>query len=633
MKSFKLVLALCLLPSFTTAADDDVFPVIDWVQLMRTPFSASTGSAAPSCVDFDGDGTFDCFVGSAGGDIEYYVNTGTSSAYVYARDSSKDITGQQAYSKPSVGDFDGDGDYDFYIGGYDGKVAMLTNNGDGTYTEENDDIFASAIKKYNSGSSGSLVKGTRSAASVAIPLAVTGLASVGVGTLGSMLMMLPSTHAASSSLGTYSAPTCLDIDNDGDLDCLIGYYDGSCSLFINTGTSTEASFKLTVNDLFKGNYDDDARMASPFLKDFDGDGDYDVVVGFDSGAVYYYENTAAVNQTSFSRSDFSKLSDDLFSSSSSVDGNAAPWCGQVDGDSKIECFVGSENGTTYTYDSEAPAPTPAPAVSMHPSASPTMAPFTMPTITKAPTTSDNQVPTGNNNNKSNDNLSMGSIGWLVAVIVSVVFVVGAGVAFFINRKSSTGRDAFDDMAAGGNAGNKTDSLALFNEPHKHNSSDRTSAGGGGGQAPGILMVSTGDVQMVTPPTPPAQQMVVPPPAPVPAGPPPLAVAVRAQEYDDEGDEVRVFGATAVKGDSARFAVAQSVQQEEEYRSVTEEKYAQKMAENAPKGGGGGMYTANMGNAEVTAKQQSFQQDRLSSIDTMVSPPVAVTSLDDMVKDA
>jgi hypothetical protein len=105
--------------------------------------------------------------------------------------------------------------------------------------------------------------------------------------------------------------------------------------------------------------------------------------------------------------------------------------------------------------------------------------------------------------------------------------------------------------------------------------------------------------------------------------------------------VRVFGATAVKGDSARFAVAQQAQQvsqqqppPKDYKTVTDEKYASKMAQE--KGGGvrqqqQGMYTAPvppppaagedssvLSPMQVAARQASFQETRLSSIDAIVS---------------
>lgn len=93
MTGVRVLLALCFLPQLISAAayDDDVFPVIDWLELSRTPFRSSSGSSSPTCIDFDSDGDFDCFIGTADGNIEYYENTGTSSAFIFTRDSSNDI--------------------------------------------------------------------------------------------------------------------------------------------------------------------------------------------------------------------------------------------------------------------------------------------------------------------------------------------------------------------------------------------------------------------------------------------------------------------------------------------------------------------------------------------------------------
>jgi hypothetical protein len=195
------------------------------------------------------------------------------------------------YSKPSIGDFNNDDILDFYVGGGDGSVSYFKGNGDGTFTEQNYDVFQSAIKEYNKnlGKSGdnSVHHGSLGAAVIS-SLIITSLTSAAVGAIGSAIFLLPETIAVSGRLGTYSSPSCLDVDGDGDIDCVVGYADGSCVLFKNQGTQSVPDFELSEIDLFSGSYFGET-MASPFLYDFDSDGDIDVMVGYSGGKVYYYE--------------------------------------------------------------------------------------------------------------------------------------------------------------------------------------------------------------------------------------------------------------------------------------------------------------------------------------------------------
>lgn len=88
-----------------------------------------------------------------------------------------------------------------------------------------------------------------------------------------------------------SSPKLLDIDNDGDLDLVVGKYN-FIWYYENTGNSSAPSFVAkneTSNDNpFKGiNLD---RPVPNFI-DLDGDGDNDMVVGDEIGQFSYYENT------------------------------------------------------------------------------------------------------------------------------------------------------------------------------------------------------------------------------------------------------------------------------------------------------------------------------------------------------
>jgi hypothetical protein len=96
------------------------------------------------------------------------------------------------------------------------------------------------------------------------------------------------------STGTASAVHAADWDGDGDCDLLIGDIRGRLFLVPNEGSKTEPSFGRESplrTGLFvpvKVNGD-----AGPFVIDWDGDGDHDLLVGAGDGSVVLFRNAAS----------------------------------------------------------------------------------------------------------------------------------------------------------------------------------------------------------------------------------------------------------------------------------------------------------------------------------------------------
>ncbi len=99
-----------------------------------------------------------------------------------------------------------------------------------------------------------------------------------------------STMGIGTNLNFY--PTFGDIDNDGDEDLILGEYSGYCYLFENTaGVGNAANFviidTLKEND---GTYIIDGTYPIPQLFDIDNDNDLDLILGKRDGTLNYYEN-------------------------------------------------------------------------------------------------------------------------------------------------------------------------------------------------------------------------------------------------------------------------------------------------------------------------------------------------------
>jgi hypothetical protein len=166
----------------TGTPTDPVFTVeVSWFD------SISAGLyAAPAFVDIDGDRDRDFFLGRADGRVAYYRNIGTPGSSRFEL-STLTFAGMQmnGNAKPAFGDLDGDDDPDLVIGGADGRLLFLRNDGPPA-----DPVFTPVDGLFPSGES-----------------------------------------------FRESSPLLVDIDADGDADMFLGHLRGGISFFRREGSS------------------------------------------------------------------------------------------------------------------------------------------------------------------------------------------------------------------------------------------------------------------------------------------------------------------------------------------------------------------------------------------------------------
>ncbi len=199
---------------------------------------------SPTLVDIDGDGDLDAFIGAGDGKIYFYRNNGSanSPSFSLVTGASNPFNGVDVGEKsaPAFADIDGDGDLDAFIGESDGNINYYLNTG----TAANP-YFSEVSGSYNPFNS----------------ITISGMSTI---TLG-------------------------DMDNDGDLDAFIGEMTGAVHYYRNNGAAAAPDFvEMTEDDNPLNNVY--ASSNAPLLADIDNDGDLDALIGDFDGAIEFYRN-------------------------------------------------------------------------------------------------------------------------------------------------------------------------------------------------------------------------------------------------------------------------------------------------------------------------------------------------------
>jgi len=254
--------------------------------------------ALPAFADLDGDGDQDLLVGERSGDFKYFQNIGTILNPQFAAPllNPFGLVPTLYFASPAFADLDNDGDLDLLAGQYYGALHYFQNTGTALTPKFElplENPFGIVSTYYYSFPAFVDLDGDSD-----LDLIV----GEGYGTLkyfqntGSISKPLfaPPLENPFDLVSTYNVacPAFVDLDNDGDMDLLVGEYDGSMQYFENTGSASAPQFTSPLSNPFGlvSTY----GFAFPAFADLDSDSDLDLLVGEVFGAMQYFENDTTI---------------------------------------------------------------------------------------------------------------------------------------------------------------------------------------------------------------------------------------------------------------------------------------------------------------------------------------------------
>lgn len=297
--------------------------------------------AAPALVDWDQDGDKDLFVGKRNGTISYFENNGTDRRPEWRLKQVRFLAiDNGGYAAPAFVELNGDGKPDLVAGTNSNNIFMYTNKDTGqvldvwkvtsnllTVQRLGRDQVNIAITSGDLDGDGDLdlVIGDESGNLVLV---------LNTGTKKSPAWQISRGNLFSGASRRNTAPFLVDADQDGDLDLFVGGADGKIWFVENVGGAKTPQWRLSDTN-YAGI--DVGSNSVPTLRDMDNDGDLDMIIGNSRGLVIYFKNEGTRKRPDY------RLSNTRFASLT-VGRDAAPALFDWNDDKLPDLVIGNRTG-------------------------------------------------------------------------------------------------------------------------------------------------------------------------------------------------------------------------------------------------------------------------------------------------
>lgn len=142
--------------------------------------------------------------------------------------------------------------------------------------------------------------------------------------------------------------TTADIDNDGDQDLFIGHYDGKIVFMENISTSGSANFQLASVDYLGFNLN--GKGCFPHFADIDNDNDLDLIIGRENGKLTFVENIGTANFAIWANPVSNWGGVDVTDSFNPFVANAKPFWFDYNQNGVNDLLVGNLQGEIHIYE-------------------------------------------------------------------------------------------------------------------------------------------------------------------------------------------------------------------------------------------------------------------------------------------
>lgn len=156
-----------------------------------------------------------------------------------------------------------------------------------------------------------------------------------------------------NTAGSWSTPTFVDLDNDGDKDVMAADVNGDFFYYQNIGTASVPSFTASVTNAF-GLTNTGDGYAAPAFVDLDNDGDKDMISGGYAGDIFYYQNTGTATAPAFAA-----MVTSPFGITAVTNGYSYGSFTDLDNDGDQDLMVGNFDGNFFYYQNTGTASAPA----------------------------------------------------------------------------------------------------------------------------------------------------------------------------------------------------------------------------------------------------------------------------------